>query len=172
MTIAKGVTSGYMPLGGVICGPKVSEPFWSGDAGVFRQGYTYSGHAAACAVGLANLDIIEREGLIGRVAAMEGLFAQTLVQLESHPLVGEVRIVGLLGGIGLDPDALASSPGLADAIVDAARERGLLVRSLLGHSLQFSPPFVIEEREITLLAELLESAMGAVLESVAGSLAR
>ena len=68
ITVAKGITSGYIPLGGVIASARVAEPFWAeGTQNVFRHGFTYSGHATACAVGLANLDVIEREGLVERV---------------------------------------------------------------------------------------------------------
>ena len=71
VTTAKGLTSGYIPLGAVIVGERVAEPFFrEGATEVFRHGYTYSGHPTACAVGLANLDIIEREGLIERVRAL------------------------------------------------------------------------------------------------------
>src|SRR5450759_1648888 len=82
VTFAKGVTSGYLPLGGVLVGRRVQEPFWDGPAGpVFRHGYTYSGHATACAAALANLDILEREGLVGRAAALEPVLAREIARL-------------------------------------------------------------------------------------------
>src|SRR5205807_2286173 len=68
MVVAKGLTSGYAPLGAVIAGARVAAPFWDkGSGSIFRHGYTYSGHAASCAVALANIDIIERENLVARV---------------------------------------------------------------------------------------------------------
>src|SRR5580692_6722132 len=74
ITCAKGLTSGYAPLGAVLVGPRVAEPFWRpGTAEVFRHGYTYQSHPTACAVGLANLDLLEREQLIGRVAELESV---------------------------------------------------------------------------------------------------
>mgnify|MGYP000135481573 CR=1 FL=1 len=90
---AKVVTSGYVPLGGVLVGPRVAAPFWEGSTAgpMFVHGYTYSGHAAACAAAMANLDIIEGEGLVGRVAAMEAGFDAAVRRLEGAPLVGEVR---------------------------------------------------------------------------------
>ena len=91
LVFAKGVTSGYMPLGGVIVGPRVQEPFWSGDGISFRHGYTYSGHAAACAAALSNLDILERERLVERVNALEHVFAAKVHSLAEHPLVGDAR---------------------------------------------------------------------------------
>lgn len=87
VTFAKAVTSGYQPLGGVLVGPRVAEPFWAGDAPgpMFVHGYTYSGHAAGCAGAMANLDILEGEDLPGRVAAMEDAFAAAIRRLEGAP---------------------------------------------------------------------------------------
>jgi adenosylmethionine-8-amino-7-oxononanoate aminotransferase len=93
---AKGVTSGYLPLGGVIVSGRVAEPFWSAPGNAFRHGPTYSGHATCCAAGLANLDILEREGLITRGRELEADLFDALAPLAEHPLVAEVR-----GGVGL-----------------------------------------------------------------------
>jgi putrescine---pyruvate transaminase len=98
-TFAKGVTSGYVPLGGVVVGPRVQEPFWRGDAGLFRHGYTYSGHATACAVGLANLEIIEREGLVQRVKELEPVFIEKLRSIDGAV---EVRGAGLVGAVQVE----------------------------------------------------------------------
>jgi adenosylmethionine-8-amino-7-oxononanoate aminotransferase len=159
---AKGVTSGYQPLGVVIASPRVQEPFWKGGAGMFRHGYTYSGHPTACAVGLANLAILEREGLVERVRSLEAVLAREVRRLETHPDVGEIRTIGLLAGIELRAEALARKPGLSDAVVAEARGRGVLTRSLVGTSLQVSPPFVIEEAEIRLLVDTLAASIDAV----------
>src|SRR5207302_4122720 len=98
--VAKGLTSGYAPLGAVIAGPRVAAPFWEEGSGrVFRHGYTYSGHAASCAVALANLEILEREDLVARVRSLETVLASALKPLADHPLVAEVRGVGLLGAV-------------------------------------------------------------------------
>src|SRR5262249_9096005 len=142
VTTAKGLTSGYLPAGAVLCGPRVRDVLWAEDAGPFRHGYTYSGHAAACAVGLANLDIIEREGLRDRVRELEPVLSDSLATLESAPLVAETRAVGLLGAVEL------GEPGLADRLVAELQDDGVLVRGLVGRSLQISPPFVISEDEI------------------------
>jgi adenosylmethionine-8-amino-7-oxononanoate aminotransferase len=162
---AKGVTSGYQPLGVVVAGPRVQEPFWKGGAGMFRHGYTYSGHPTACAVGLANLDILEREGLVGRVRSLEAVLAREARRLESHPGVGQVRTIGLLAGIELHAEALARNPGLADAVVAEARRRGVLTRGLVGTSLQVSPAFVIEEAEIRLLVDTFAASIEAASQS-------
>jgi adenosylmethionine-8-amino-7-oxononanoate aminotransferase len=161
MTVAKGITSGYMPLGAVVCGARVAEPFWAGDVGVFRHGYTYSGHAAACAVGLANLDLLVGEGLIDHVREIEPFFVREVTSLASHPLVKEVRSIGLLACIALEDAAIGDDPTLADRIVDFARERQLLLRSLLGHTLQVSPSFVIQEGQITTLVDRAREALDA-----------
>jgi putrescine---pyruvate transaminase len=165
VTTAKGLTSGYLPLGAVLCGPRVRDVLWDDDAGAFRHGYTYSGHAAGCAVALANLDIIEREGLRERVRELEPVLSESLAGLEGAPLVEETRSVGLLGAVQLSAEARAEDPGLADRLVLELQDAGILVRSLVGHSLQISPPFVITEQEVNLLAE----EIGAALERVAAT---
>jgi len=165
ITFAKGVTSGYMPLGGVLVGRRVAEPFWEPGAGpgaVFRHGYTYSGHAGACAAALANLDIIEREGLVERVATLEPVFEAALRTLEDAPLVGEVRAVGLMGAVALRPDLLAADPGIVERVVGAALERGVATRVLRGHAIHVSPAFVITESEIAQLVDGLRRALSDV----------
>ena len=112
VTFAKGVTSGYVPLGGVLAAPHVAEPFWRGGV-IWRHGYTYSGHTTACAAALANLEIMEREGLDTRAAQMEGPLADALSPLLAHPLVSEIRTgAGLLAAVQLDPEAIAADPSL------------------------------------------------------------
>src|SRR6266545_664006 len=99
LTFAKGVTSGYLPLGGVVVGAKVAAPFWE-DGAWFRHGPTYSGHPTVCAAAMANLDIIEREGLLDRGRELEDEIAPALLPLGDHPLVGEIRVgIGALGAI-------------------------------------------------------------------------
>src|SRR5260370_4211857 len=101
MRVAKGLTSGSLPLGALGAGRKVTEPFGrAGSAEIFRHGYTYSAHPAACAVGLANLDVIEREQLVRRVRELEPVLASALAPLAAHELVAEVRAgTGLLGAV-------------------------------------------------------------------------
>jgi adenosylmethionine-8-amino-7-oxononanoate aminotransferase len=156
---AKGVTSGYAPLGFVAAGERVRSAFWSETAGATRHGYTYSGHPTTCAVALANLDIMEAEDLPGRVRAIEDEFAQALSSLAEHPLVSEVRTAGLLAGVELDDKARAAVPGLADAVSAAARAERLLVRPLVGQTLQISPPLTINSEEIEFLVNGLRTAL-------------
>jgi adenosylmethionine-8-amino-7-oxononanoate aminotransferase len=159
ITAAKGITSGYLPLGAVLAGARVRDVLWSAQAGVFRHGYTYSGHAAACAVALTNLDILEREGLVERVRQLEPVLAEAVAGLDGAPLVGQTRSAGLLAAVELDAEARAARPGLVDQLVAKLREEGVLSRGLAGHSIQISPSFVIEESEIAELADALGRAL-------------
>jgi putrescine aminotransferase len=159
---AKGLSSGYMPVGAVIVADGVRETLWSAQAGAFRHGYTYSGHPAGCAVALANIEIIEREGLVEHTAEMESVLQAELGALSSHPLVQEVRVAGLLCGVELNAQARQTDPTLVDRVVVDARGRGVLVRNLLSATLQISPPLVIEQQELRLLADTLRESLDTV----------
>jgi adenosylmethionine-8-amino-7-oxononanoate aminotransferase len=167
ITTAKGLSSGYAPIGAVIAGARVAEPFWRpGSTEVFRHGYTYSGHPAACAVAAANLDLIERERLVARVAGLEPVLARALAPLAGHDLVAEVRAgTGLLAAVEIAEDARAADPGLGPRLVAEIRERGVITRLLRGAALQISPPFVITEAEIARIAEVFGAAFDAVAVS-------
>jgi adenosylmethionine-8-amino-7-oxononanoate aminotransferase len=166
VTFAKGVSSGYVPLGGVLVGERIRAPFWDQDVpgAVFRHGYTYSGHAGAAAAAMANLDILEGEGLVARVASLEPVLDREVRRLEGGPGVGEVRTVGLTAAIAFSPSLLATDPGLPERAVSAALRHGVATRVLRGHALQISPPFVITEAEITQMVD----GLGAALDDVAG----
>lgn len=163
ITSAKGLSSGYAPIGAVIAGAKVAEPFWRpGSDQVFRHGYTYSAHPTTCAVALANLALIEREQLVGRVAGLEPVLARHLAPLAGHALVGEVRSgTGLLAAVEIAEEARTADPGLGPRLVAALRERGVITRLLRGVALQISPPFVITEAEIGRIAEAFADALDA-----------
>jgi adenosylmethionine-8-amino-7-oxononanoate aminotransferase len=167
ITFAKGVSSGYVPLGGVLVGERVRAPFWDDDGpgAVFRHGYTYSGHAGAAAAAMANLDIIERERLVARVALLEPVLDRAVRRLASAPGVGEIRTVGLTAAVAFRGDLLAADPGLPERAVVAALRHGVATRVLRGHALQISPPFVITETEIDTMVD----GLGAALEDVAGA---
>lgn len=156
VTVAKGLTSGYAPLGAVIAGDRVSEPFWSeSSTELFRHGYTYSGHAAACAVGLANLEVLESERLVERVRELEPKLGDVFGPLTDHALVDDVRVVGLLCGVELNGDT-------ADRTAAEALKRGVIVRSLRNAVLQISPPFVISEDELGRVAAAIRESLDAV----------
>jgi adenosylmethionine-8-amino-7-oxononanoate aminotransferase len=154
LTCAKGITSGYVPLGAVIVAPHVAEPFFQ-TGKMWRHGYTYSGHATACAAALANLDIVEREGLVERAAALEQELADALAPLRDEPGIGEVRAgIGVLAAVGLaGGDASVSARTLAEL-----RRLGVLSRILADGALQISPSFVATREDFDLLAETIASA--------------
>ena len=162
VTCAKGITSGYLPMGAVIAAPWIAEPFWRKGAGMWRHGYTYSGHATAAAAALANLDIMERESLPKRARELEGDLAEALAPLAEHPLVGGVRSgTGVLAAVQFAADALEAEPTLPGRVVAASRQSGILTRALGIGALQISPPLVIDAGELNELREGLRSALDA-----------
>lgn len=165
LCFAKGVTSGYLPLGGVVVGAKVAAPFWE-EGAWFRHGPTYAGHPTVCAAAMANLDIMERENLLDRGRELEDEITSALGGLADHPLVSEIRAgVGALGAVAFAREALAEAPDLASRVFAAARERGVLVRPL-GDSVAFSPPLVITRDEVDHAAEVVGEALEAVARDV------
>jgi adenosylmethionine-8-amino-7-oxononanoate aminotransferase len=163
ITTAKGITSGYMPLGAVIAGKRIRDVMWSEQAGGFRHGYTYSGHPTACAVAMENLDIVERERLTERVADLEAVFEGKLAPLGRHSAVSEVRTAGLLAGVEISSEAREGHPGLVDEVAVLARERGVLTRSLIGKTIQISPPFVIDDAQIEEIVEVITDSLNTAL---------
>lgn len=153
---AKGVTSGYAPLGGVLVAPRVWEPFYVDDAAtpIFRHGATYAGHATAAAVALANLDIIERDGLVPRVRELEQVLRRELESLQQrNASVVDVRVAGFLGGIGLHESVVN------DRVLDRAIDKGFITRSLRGNTLQLSPPFIVSDQEVVDYVAAIDEAI-------------
>ncbi len=162
VTFAKGATSGYLPLGGVIAAPWIAEPFWKHGI-MWRHGYTYSGHSAAAAAGLANLDILEREQLPARAARLEPLLSAALGPLGEIPVVTEIRSgLGVLGAVQIDPERIAADPELPSRAFRAIREAGVITRAVGGGGLQISPPLTITEEQL----EELVTGFRAGLDSV------
>jgi adenosylmethionine-8-amino-7-oxononanoate aminotransferase len=153
--MAKGITSGYAPLGGVLIAPRIWRRFFdSPSAPSLRHGLTYSGHATACAVAHANLDILENEQLLERVTELETALHRAVQPLADHPLVAEVRSgAGFLAGIQLRPDVEG------DAIADACIDAGLLMRLIHDNTLHISPPFVVTDDEVSFLAKTIRGAL-------------
>jgi putrescine---pyruvate transaminase len=167
LTFAKGVTSGYVPLGGVVVGPRVRDAFWAEGAGVWRHGYTYSGHATATAAAHPNLDIMERERLFDRALELERELADVLAPLAEHELVSEVRAgLGALAAVQVDPALVADDATLPDRVTSAARDHGVLTRTLVGGGLQISPPLVVTRADLEELELGLRAALDAVLARV------
>ena len=167
VTFAKGVTSGYLPLGGVVVSGRVAEPFWSEHGRItVRHGQTYAGHASVCAAALANIAIMEREGLVTRGSELEAELFDTLSPLADHPLVGEVRGgTGMMTGIALDPSALAADPALTTKASAAVREHGGVILRALGQALAVSPPLTIGSDEIRLIHDGVRAGLDALVES-------
>jgi putrescine aminotransferase len=172
MIFAKGVTSGYLPLSGVMLTHAVHDALKS-VKGPFQHGFTYSGHPTACAVGLRNLQIIEDEKLVERAAERGAYLQKRLQQLRSHEIVGDVRGLGLLGGVELVRDRESKesfdvSLGVGRRVWMAALENGVIVRPLPGDVIAMSPPFVITEAQIDLAVEGLGAAIASVSKELAG----
>jgi adenosylmethionine-8-amino-7-oxononanoate aminotransferase len=160
---AKGITSGYLPMGAVLAAPWVAEPFWSEKGGMWRHGYTYSGHAAVAAAGVANIAILEREDLPGRSRRMEGQLFDALKQLSDHELVGDVRGgVGLLAAVNIRSDAVDADPAIGAQVGAATREAGVLIRPLVGGALAISPPLIIDDSQIQEIVEGLRAGLDSV----------
>ncbi len=166
ITFAKGVTSGYLPLGGLVVSGRVAEPFWDRGGLMFRHGQTYSGHPTCCAAAHANLDIIEREGLLDRGLQLEGEISAALGRLSGRELVGEIRAgIGALGAVAFDPAALAEHPDLPARTFAAAKARGVLVRPL-GDAVAISPPLIITAEQVDQAAEAIGEAVAAVAQDL------
>ena len=142
---AKGVTAGYQPLGGVIASPLVASPFFDSPGVVWRHGYTYTGHAAACAAGLAVCAIYEQEGIFARALELEKELATAVAQLEDlAPVTGTRSGTGAMAAVQLDPD----DPTLAPRIAAASRRAGVITRAIAGNGLQISPPLIFTASHI------------------------
>jgi len=163
ITFAKGVTSGYLPLGGVVVSDEVAEPFWQGAGGpVFRHGATYAGHASCCAAALANLALLERDGLLQRSRELEQPLLDALAPFAGRDEVAEVRGgVGMMAAVALSAELLARQPDAVVRVTAAARERGVLIRPLPG-AVAVSPPLTATEEHFALMAEAIEHGLNAV----------
>jgi putrescine aminotransferase len=176
MTLAKAITSGYLPLSAVMVGDRVANVMIN-ETGEFYHGFTYSGHPVACAVALANLDIIEREGLVERAATMgEILRGKLHAALDDHPMVGEVRGIGLIGAIELVADKRTrrffEKRGRIGLICrDHCIENGLIMRAVRD-TMVFSPPLIISEPEIDLLVARVAKSIDQTYEKVKAEVAR
>jgi adenosylmethionine-8-amino-7-oxononanoate aminotransferase len=163
ITFAKGVTSGYLPLGGVIVSDEIAEPFWRApDSPMFRHGATYAGHAACCAAALANLDILEREGLVSRGREMEGALMDALEPMASDAAVSEVRGgTGLLAAVGIEADAVPDVANAVAEVVRVARAEGVLVRGLAA-GIAVSPPLTAQPEHFQMTADAIAAGLRSV----------
>ncbi|MEV5010154.1 aspartate aminotransferase family protein [Streptomyces sp. NPDC056159] len=169
ITCAKGITSGYAPLGATIVNEKVFEPFGKGD-NTFLHGYTFGGHPVATATALANLDIFEREGLNEHVRANESAFRMTLEKLTDLPIVGDVRGEGYFYGIELVPDKEnkgrfkdnETELEMLDFVSRRLLEAGLYCRAD-GRGdpvVQVAPPLICDQEQFDEMEQILRSVLG------------
>ena len=154
ITFAKGVTSGAVPMGGVIARKHVHDAFMKGPEHVVElfHGYTYSAHPLACAAGLATLDIYRDEGLFERVLAIESTWADAIHGLKGLPNVVDIRTIGLVGAIDLAPNAIGPGKRGFEAMEEAYHRRDLLIR-IAGDTIVLSPPLIISDAQIGEVAE-------------------
>ncbi|SDI02123.1 aminotransferase [Alteribacillus bidgolensis] len=171
ITTAKGLTSGYLPLGATSIKNEIYETFKENDGNNhFRHVSTYGGHPAACAVALKNIEIIERENIVERVASLDEKILSQLKELESHPYVGEVRDIGFLYGLELVADKTTKEP-VSDAyigsILGACKKKGLILGKngdtvpQLGNVLIIAPPLTSTEEDLQFLVQTLTEALNA-----------
>ena len=167
IVFAKGVTSGYLPLGGVMVSERIAEPFWREPGGpVFKHGVTYAGHATCCAAAIANIRLLEREGLLERGREQEQALLDALEPLAEDDLVSEVRGgVGTMAAVELTAEALERHAGAIPSIWRAAREAGIMVRP--GRSaVAVSPPLTARPEHFELIAQGLKRALDVLREDV------
>ncbi len=166
MTMAKAITSAYMPLGAIT----VSEPVYqalldeSRKLGVFAHGFTYSGHPVSCAVAVKTLEIYERIDIVRHVQRVSPVFQTRLEALRGHPLVGETRGVGLIGGVELVKDKASKESfdvrqGVGPKLVALAQEEGLICRAVAGDTIALCPPLVIDGAEINQMFDAFGRAL-------------
>lgn len=157
ITFAKGVTSGYLPLGGVVVDEAIWAPYYEAPGGpMFRHGATYAGHPTVCAAALAALEIYEREDLIRRGQDLERPLYDALAPLAEHPACAGVR-----GGLGFLAAVAVKDPTAVAPLTTTARAEGVLVRPLLG-GIAVSPPLICDNEHIELLAKAIEAGLDAI----------
>jgi adenosylmethionine-8-amino-7-oxononanoate aminotransferase len=164
LSFAKAITSGYAQLGGNQISDEIRETMESAaESEAYMHGYTYSGHAMACAVGLKNLELMEREEFPKRAKELGKRLFEGLKTLTEFSFVGDVRGLGLVCGVEIvsDKNTRTADPAMAMKIFKAAQDRGLRTRPL-GNTLAFSPPLSINEEEVDEIVKRLGAAMDGV----------
>ncbi len=173
MSVAKAVSSAYLPLSAVIIPEFMYEPMieMSGQVGTFGHGFTYSGHPVCAAVALRNLELMEERDLFGHAAKVGVTFQARLKALGDHPLIGEARGVGLIGAVEVVQDKKTRAQfdakrGVAAHCMARCEENGLIVRAI-GENIAICPPLVISEAQVHELFDKLEKSLAETLAWVA-----
>ncbi|WP_095589262.1 aspartate aminotransferase family protein [Actibacterium ureilyticum] len=170
LVTSKQLTSSYMPLAAIVVNDKVYDAIADHTArlGTFGHGFTASGHPVACAVGLENLNIIEEKDLMGNAARLEAPFQDGLSKFADHPLVGEVRGVGLIAGIELAKDkakrqSFEPAGTIAPKVAALAAEEGLICRAVY-ETVALCPPLIVTEDDIAQILERMGRALDRALD--------
>ena len=152
--MAKGMSSGYQPISATVVNDELYRAFvaQSEKIGVFSHGFTYSGHPVACAVALETLKLYEERNILDHVRGVIPIFQERLSALSTHPLIGEVRGVGLLGAVELVRDKVTKAPfeasvGVGACAAEFAQDEGLILRAITDN-LALCPPLIISEPEL------------------------
>jgi 4-aminobutyrate--pyruvate transaminase len=174
VSFAKALTSAYLPLGGVMVPEAMYQAMLdeSRKIGTFGHGFTYSGHPVASAVALKTLEIYQRDRIFEGAAAKAPVFEERLARLADHPIVGEARGLGLIGGLEIVANKRTKAQydpkkGVAVKCVGFAQAEGLIVRSLMGDRIAICPPLVISEAEIHEMFDRLTRALDRTAEWIA-----
>jgi putrescine aminotransferase len=171
MTLAKGISSGYVPLGAVMINDHIHEELIKYSEGTLFHGFTYSGHPVGCAVALKNIELIEKENIVENVAEMGEVLAEGLKNLEEkHWSVGRIRNIGLLGAFELLADKeknkrFDASQGIAGKVVQECLKRKLIVRSVTYEGtdiIAIAPPLTVNKEEIEKIISIFDEAVSAV----------
>ena len=172
MSVAKALSSAYQPISAVLIPEFMYEPFIeaSGKAGLFGHGFTYSGHPVCAAVALRTLEIFEERDVFAHVARVGEAFQERLQRLDEHPLVGNVRGAGLIGGAELMADKEARTPfppsrGVGAYCNDQCEKHGLILRNL-GDTMAICPPLVVTDDQVGEIFDKLQRALDDTLNWV------
>lgn len=178
MCVAKGLTSGYIPMGATLCRSDIFDAFLgpANDRRELRHGNTYSGHAAAAAAAIANLEIVENEGLPENSRVVGAHLLRGLETLRRHPIVGDVRAVGLLARVELVADPATREPFNPAGVVGSqvqrrAQELGVIFRNV-NDILTLSPPLILTTTQADLIVEVLDQAIGDTMNRLDAGAAR
>jgi len=158
MTVAKGITNATVPMGAVFASKKIYDAFMKGPDGIeLFHGYTYSGHPLAAAAGIATLKLYQDEGLFERAAALSGYWQEAIHSLKGQPHVIDLRNLGLVAGIELEPRPGKPGTRAFDVFVDCF-ERGLLIRTT-ADIIALSPPLIVEKSHIDQMVNTISESL-------------
>lgn len=172
MSFAKGVSSGYVQLGGVVISEKMHQDYMALSKGILMHGYTYSGHALACQVGLKNIEIIERENLVDNAAEMGKAMLEGFQALQAkYNFIGNVRTIGLLGAIELVKNRETGAlfePLLSPIFVQETMKRGLILRTVTydQDTIVFAPPLILSKAELNEMLRILDETFEHIRQTI------